>query len=107
MSHKSLVVDSDNDDVTLSDISDDEDECCFPDTLPGPIKRNRDMDDLMWALCCRECLMAIDGDGYCACTHEESAKENMPPPKKRTLTGIIDVTGDEPKVLKWFSNKKK
>lgn len=100
MTSRSLVVDSD--DETLSDISDNDYEC--PDVLPPPVKRNRDMDDLMWALCCRECAMAVDGEGYCACVRDEETENVPPPPKKRTLSGVVDLTSSK-SITTWIGKK--
>lgn len=109
----SLVVKSD-----LSDYSSDEE--CFPVTraaawssIPVDIRRNRDFSDLMWSLVCRNCSYSVDADGFCVCTHNASGdKENnedeapIVPPLKRTLTALIDVTGDKPKVIEWMGMKK-
>lgn len=99
MSQRSLVVNSD--DETLSDISDYDYDC--PDVLPPPVKRNRDMDDLMWALCCRECAMAVDAEGYCVCVKDEAIENKAPPPKKRTVNRAIDLTGDS--ISTWIGKK--
>ena len=102
---KSLVVESDS-----------EDECCFPattshfDIVPTKIKRNRDISDLTWSLCCRNCLQAVDGEGFCYCTHHENGPDenSQPePPKKRKIEAVIDLTGKgKPTVIDFLTGKK-
>lgn len=94
----SLVCD---DDEYLSET----DECCFPDDdgpLPPVIRNNRDMDDLLWALCCRNCLQAVDAEGFCYCTHEH--RKESP---KRKLEAVIDLTEKKPKIIDFLKAPKK
>jgi ferredoxin len=108
------------------DVSDDssEEENCFPgqapvayapywSTIPVEVRRNRDFADLQWSLICRNCSYAIDACGFCICTHtasdnydEENEVPEKPAPLKRTLTDVIDLTGDVPNIISFKKSKK-
>lgn len=110
----------------VSDDSTEEEEVCnFPgqrpvayapywSTIPVEVRRNRDFGDLQWSLVCRNCSYAIDACGFCICTHtasddheQENEVPEKPAPVKRTLTDIVDLTGDEPKFMSWIKRQKK
>lgn len=66
------------------------------DDIPGPIKRNRDFTDLMWALCCRNCCQAVDAQGYCYCTHQDKPEDTS---KKQKIDAVYDLTTNCTKVI--------
>lgn len=108
----SLVCDSayalSSDEDTLSDYDAIDDSLLDEpdyDSIPVGVARNRDFDDLAYMLCCRNCMHAVDAQGYCYCTTQENKTPDEKKPEKRKLNSVIDLTGKKTKVIDFCKNK--